>query len=76
MSKCLNLTVGVTYTFKNIKSSVGELQEICNNYDITLLQEIRLLQCELGISKDFYSKGVSAVDKKDPEYWRAGHMVE
>ena len=43
-----NLITVVIYNCKKIKGSVGELQEICDNCDIILLQETWLVECELG----------------------------
>ena len=54
-----------TFNCHNVKSSIGELQELCEKSDIIFLQETWLLESELGIldtiSNKFYSKGISSV---------------
>ena len=58
------LTV-VSYNCKNIKTSLGELQSLCNSCDVLCLQETWLLDCELSlltnVHSDFYAKGTSSV---------------
>ena len=51
---------------RNVKSSVAEIQKLCDHSDILLLQETWLLECDLPllstIHQDFYAKGISSVD--------------
>ena len=55
-----------SYNCKNIKTSIGEIQELCNKFDVIFLQETWLMETDLPIlsqiSADFYSKGLSAMD--------------
>ena len=55
-----------SYNCRSVKSSVGEIQLLCNNHNFVLLQETWLLPNELNflsqIHSDFYSYGQSAVD--------------
>ncbi len=55
-----------SYNCKNVKSSIQEIQELCDSSDIIFLQETWLSEAELPvlnqIRNDFYSKGLSAMD--------------
>ena len=57
-----------SFNCKNLKLSVEEIQSLCNRCDVLLLQETWLLDFELSllasIRKDFYGKGVSAIDSR------------
>ena len=57
-----------TFNCKNLKLSLEEIQSLCNRCDVIMLQETWLLDFELpllaSIHKDFYSKGVSAIDNR------------
>jgi len=54
-----------TFNCRSVKSSVGEIQLLCNDHNFVLLQETWLLPNELNflssIHSDFYSCGQSAV---------------
>ena len=55
-----------SFNCKNMKTSVEEIQSLCNRCDVLLLQETWLLDFErpllASIHKDIYSKGVSTID--------------
>ncbi len=55
-----------SYNCKNIKTSVTEIQRLCADSDILLLQETWLSDQELpflaGLHSEFYSRGISAMD--------------
>ena len=61
----MNLKV-TTYNCKNIKSSFREVQELCEQNDIILLQETWLFEKDLaflsGISTDHYALGISSIN--------------
>ena len=58
-----------TFNCHNVKTSIGELEELCSKCDILFLQETWLLKHELSllnnISNDFYSKGISSVKQDE-----------
>ena len=55
-----------SFNCKDVKSSVPEILELCNNNDIILSQETWLADFEMSyvsnISHEFYASGVSAMD--------------
>jgi exonuclease III len=56
----------VTFNCKNAKSSLLEIRDLCNNYDVILLQELWLLPHEINIlssiSNNFMYRACSAID--------------
>ena len=58
-----------SFNCRNIKSSVSEIQDLCNKYDVILLQETWLLDFELPflstIHTNFYGKGIATVKTND-----------
>ena len=63
----LKFTLSIcTFNCKNIKSSVQEIQELCDKCDILFLQETWLSTQELALlntlHKDFYAHGVSSMN--------------
>ena len=65
MDSSFNIKVA-SFNCRNIKSSIGEIQQLCQKCDIVLLQETWLVETECNIlnsiSSDFYAKGIYAVD--------------
>ena len=55
-----------SFNCRNVKSSITEIQQLCNDNDILLLQETWLTEDEGGllnnVSKYSYAKGISAMD--------------
>jgi len=55
-----------SYNCKNVKTSVPEIQSLCDKCDILFLQETWLLDQELtmlsGLHNEFYSRGLSSMD--------------
>lgn len=66
MMSNLNKLKVSSFNCRNVKSSLVELQELCNVSDIVLLQETWLLNFDLcilnQISDDFYAKGISSMN--------------
>ena len=58
-----------SFNCKNVKSSVTEIYELCENCDILVLQETWLLDSEIqlltNLHSDFYAKGISSVNTGD-----------
>lgn len=54
-----------SFNCKNVKTSVCEINEICNNFDVIMLQETWLLDFELpmlnDIHPDFYARGITTM---------------
>ena len=67
-----------TYNCKNIKTSVGEVQELCKVADIVFLQETWLSETDLPLlnvlSPDHYALGTSRMDQSNL-FLLAGPMV-
>ena len=61
-----NKLVIASYNCKNLKSSVPEIQALCDTCDIVLLQETWLTKSDLPLLSqlhpDFYAKGCSSMD--------------
>jgi exonuclease III len=59
----------VSFNCRGIKSSLGEVQLLCDTYDIVMLQETWLCNNEAmflnTISNDFYANGVYAMDASE-----------
>ena len=55
-----------SFNCRNVKSSLSEVTELCNNNDVIFLQETWLMNFDLSmlglISKDFYARGISAMN--------------
>lgn len=55
----------VSYNCRNVKSSIPDITRLCDNFDIILLQEHWLQQCELDMLNNinglFYGRGFSAM---------------
>ena len=55
-----------SFNYRSVKSSMAEVQQLCDTHDLVLLQEHWLLPNELqllsGIHVDFFATGSSAVD--------------
>lgn len=62
----LDELVITSFNCKNIKSSVNEVQDICDRCDIVLLQETWLQDSEMhllnNMHEDFYATGLSSMD--------------
>ena len=56
----------ITYNCYNIKSSIQDICDLCNSYDLIFLQEIWLFQLELSllsnISSEFEGFGTTAME--------------
>lgn len=59
----------VSFNCRGIKSSLGEIQLLCNTYDIVMLQETWLCENEFmflnTISTEFYTSGIYAMDASE-----------
>ena len=55
-----------SFNCKNVKTSVNEIQYLCDLCDVLLLQETWLYEFDLNflnsLHKDFYAKGISSMD--------------
>ena len=69
----------LTYNCKNCKSSINELSNMCDNYDIICLQEHWLFNDELiilkNIHKEFDAIGASSMTHQQL-YSQVGPLVE
>ena len=56
----------VSYNCRSVKNSVKDINELCKNHDVVILQETWLLPHDIAflnaINHDFLSFGISAVD--------------
>jgi len=69
MATTTNSLKVVTFNCRSVKSSVSEVKELCDEFDIVMLQEHWLMPHELGllslIHQDFLSVAKSAVNETD-----------
>ena len=56
----------VTYNCKNVKTSIDEIRELCQDHDVILLQETSLFDSELPMFSQldchFLGQGLSAMN--------------